>query len=108
MSATSTRPSTDPTVTIIVPARNEARNLEIVLPRLPKGHEVIVVDGHSRDDTEKVVRELLPTATFVQQTRKGKGNALACGFERPAATSSSCSTPTARPTRARSTPIWPL
>ena len=75
------RPSEDPLVTIIVPARNEARNLELVLPQLPTVHEVIVIDGHSVDDTEAVVRRHLPSAIFVQQTRKGKGNALACGFE---------------------------
>ena len=73
--------STTPTVTIVVPARNEARNLELVLPMLPEVHEVIVVDGHSHDDTEDVVRRVLPSARFVQQTRRGKGNALACGFE---------------------------
>lgn len=74
-----TRPPT-PTVTIVVPARNEARNLELVLPSLPEVHQVVVVDGHSTDDTEHVVRRTMPTATFVQQTRRGKGNALACGF----------------------------
>ena len=75
------RPSQDPKITIIVPARNEARNLELVLPQLPPAHEVIVIDGHSSDDTEMVVRRHLPSARFIQQTRKGKGNALACGFE---------------------------
>lgn len=78
--ATEARPET-PTVTIVVPARNEARNLEIVLPKLPDVHEVIVVDGHSSDDTAAVVSRVLPTARFLQQTRKGKGNALAVGFE---------------------------
>lgn len=71
----------EPTITIVVPARNEARNLEIVLPALPPVHEVIVVDGWSSDDTESVVRRAMPRARFVQQTRRGKGNALACGFE---------------------------
>ena len=80
MNTSSHRPAV-PTVTIIVPARNEARNLELVLPSLPEVHEVIVVDGHSHDDTEDVVRRTLPSAHFVQQTRRGKGNALACGFE---------------------------
>ena len=70
-----------PTVSIVVPARNEARNLELVLPSLPEVHEVLVVDGHSVDDTEAVVRTTLPSARFIQQTRRGKGNALACGFE---------------------------
>lgn len=76
----SPRPS-QPTVSIVVPAKNEARNLALVLPTLPEVHEVLVVDGHSVDDTEQVVREVLPAARFMQQTRRGKGNALACGFE---------------------------
>jgi glycosyltransferase involved in cell wall biosynthesis len=81
MSATSARPKSSPRITIIVPARNEAKNLEFVLPQLPDVHEVIVVDGHSVDDTEDVVRRHRPGATYLQQTRRGKGNALACGFE---------------------------
>jgi len=72
---------TDPSVTIVVPARNEARNLELVLPSLPEVHEVLVVDAGSTDDSESVVRRTLPTARFLQQTRRGKGNALAVGFE---------------------------
>lgn len=71
----------EPTVSVIVPAYNEARNLEIVLPALPPVHEVIVVDGGSQDDTEATVRRVMPGARLVQQTRRGKGNALACGFE---------------------------
>jgi glycosyltransferase involved in cell wall biosynthesis len=67
-------------VTIVVPARNEARNLEVVLPQLPAVHQVVLVDGHSVDDTIEVARRVLPGIDIVQQTRKGKGNALACGF----------------------------
>ncbi|GMA87965.1 hypothetical protein GCM10025868_32150 [Angustibacter aerolatus] len=44
-------------------------------------HQVVVVDGHSTDATAEVVARVRPDADFVQQTRKGKGNALACGFE---------------------------
>jgi glycosyltransferase involved in cell wall biosynthesis len=40
-----------------------------------------VVDGHSVDDTITVARQLRPDVRVVQQTRRGKGNALACGFE---------------------------
>ena len=41
-----------PRVTVVIPTLNEARNLPYVFPRLPDGlHEVIVVDGHSVDDT---------------------------------------------------------
>lgn len=70
-----------PTITIIVPARNEARNLREVLPKLPPVHEVILVDGHSVDGTIEVAREVMPDIKVFQQTRRGKGNALAVGFE---------------------------
>ncbi|WP_018334301.1 glycosyltransferase family 2 protein [Actinomycetospora chiangmaiensis] len=69
-----------PTLSVIVPARNEARNLEIVLPYLPADAEIVLVDGHSTDDTVAVVRRLRPDAVVLTQTRRGKGNALACGF----------------------------
>jgi glycosyltransferase involved in cell wall biosynthesis len=71
----------DPKISVVIPARNEARNLEIVLPKLPPVHEVILVDGNSVDDTIETARRLIPDVRVVQQTRKGKGNALACGFE---------------------------
>ncbi len=70
-----------PKVSVVVPARNEARNLPHVLPSIPLDvHEVILVDGHSDDDTIEVARRCLPSIKVVQQTRSGKGNALACGF----------------------------
>ncbi|HWT45995.1 MAG TPA: glycosyltransferase family 2 protein, partial [Vicinamibacterales bacterium] len=70
-----------PTVSVVIPALNEARNLEHVLPRIP-GYvfEVILVDGNSADDTVAVARKLRPDIKIVQQNRRGKGNALACGF----------------------------
>ncbi|MTD57127.1 glycosyltransferase [Amycolatopsis sp. RM579] len=70
----------EPDVTVIVPAKNEADNLRVVLPELPPVSEVIVVDGHSDDDTLRVAHEALPGVRVLQQTRRGKGNALACGF----------------------------
>ncbi len=71
-----------PRVSVIVPTLNEARNLPYVFSRLPADvHEVIVVDGHSVDDTIAVARQLRPDVRVVEQTRRGKGNALACGFE---------------------------
>jgi len=70
-----------PRVTVVIPTLNEARNLPHVFAGLPAGlHEVIIVDGHSRDDTLAVARRLRPDARIVMQTRTGKGNALACGF----------------------------
>ena len=71
-----------PRVSVVIPTLNEARNLPYVFSRLPADiHEVIVVDGHSVDDTIAIARELRPNVRVVQQTRRGKGNALACGFE---------------------------
>ena len=73
-----------PTVSVIVPTRNEARNLEIVLPAIaavrPSVHEIIVVDGNSTDDTVETAQRVLPWVRVINQTRKGKGNAMACGF----------------------------
>ena len=80
MPARTVRPA-DPRVSVVIPARNEARNLEIILPQLPPVYEVILVDGNSVDDTIATAQRLMPTIKVVQQTRKGKGNALACGFE---------------------------
>jgi glycosyltransferase involved in cell wall biosynthesis len=66
---------------VVIPTLNEARNLPHVFSRLPEGlHEVVVVDGHSVDDTLAVARQLRPDARIVMQNRSGKGNALACGF----------------------------
>jgi glycosyltransferase involved in cell wall biosynthesis len=76
----SARPST-PRISIVVPARNEARNLEHVLPELPLVHEVILVDGHSSDDTVETARRVMPGIRVLHQVRRGKGNALAHGFE---------------------------
>jgi glycosyltransferase involved in cell wall biosynthesis len=71
----------EPTVSIVIPAKNEALNLPHVFAALDTArYEVILVDGDSRDDTIEVARALCPDIKVVGQTRKGKGNALACGF----------------------------
>ncbi len=75
------RTTSAPSVSVVVPTLNEARNLELVLPQLPKDAEIVVVDGHSTDDTIATARRLRPDAVIVRQTRSGKGNALVCGFE---------------------------
>jgi glycosyltransferase involved in cell wall biosynthesis len=70
-----------PKVTVVIPALNEARNLPHVFSLLPPAlHEVIIVDGHSTDDTIAVARRLRPDVRIITQSRSGKGNALACGF----------------------------
>ena len=70
-----------PRVSVVIPALNEARNLPYVFSRLPQDiFEVILVDGGSVDDTVAVARALRPDVRVVRQSRRGKGNALACGF----------------------------
>jgi len=71
-------------VSIIIPALNEAANLPYVLPRIPQLseiEEVLLVDGGSMDDTVEVARRLMPTIKIVQQDGRGKGNAVRCGAE---------------------------
>ena len=68
-------------VSVVIPALNEALNLRHVLANLPDNvFEVVLVPGHSTDDTEEVARSLRPDVRVIHQTRSGKGNALACGF----------------------------
>jgi glycosyltransferase involved in cell wall biosynthesis len=68
-------------VSVVIAAMNEAENLPFVLERLPEGlHELILVDGHSVDDTVAVARRLRPDVRIVDQTGRGKGKALADGF----------------------------
>ena len=54
----------DPTVSVVIPTRNEARGLQVVLPAIaavrPAVHEVIVVDGNSVDGTVETARRVLP------------------------------------------------
>jgi glycosyltransferase involved in cell wall biosynthesis len=72
----------EPTVSVVIPAKNEALNLPHVLGALDgEYHEVILVDGNSVDGTADVALRIRPDIKIMGQTRKGKGNALACGFE---------------------------
>lgn len=70
-----------PKISVVIPALNEERNLSYIASRLPHDvDEVVFVDGGSLDNTVAVARELWPAGVHLVQTRKGKGNALACGF----------------------------
>lgn len=69
------------TISVVIPALNEAANLPHVLPRIPPDvHEVILVDGHSTDETVEIARSLLPHIRVVYQEGRGKGAALRSGF----------------------------
>jgi glycosyltransferase involved in cell wall biosynthesis len=70
-----------PLVSVVIPALNEAENLPHVLPRVPDWvDEVLLVDGHSADDTVAVAQALCPEIRVVFQEGEGKGAALRTGF----------------------------
>jgi len=70
-----------PTVSIVLPVMNEAANLPHVFASLPAWvTEIVLVDGHSTDDTVAVARQLRPDIKIICQEGSGKGNALLAGF----------------------------
>jgi glycosyltransferase involved in cell wall biosynthesis len=70
-----------PTLSVVIPALNEAKNLPHVLPYIPPWvDEVLLVDGESTDGTIEIARKLRPDVQIVQQSRSGKGAALQSGF----------------------------
>lgn len=77
----SRRSSTRPRLTVVIPAKNEARNIGWVVSRLPSiVDEFVLVDGHSTDATIEVTRALRPDVVVVQDDQPGKGAALRAGF----------------------------
>src|SRR5260221_6881395 len=71
-----------PTVSVIIPTLNEAKNLPLVFPYLPYEliDEVILVDGRSTDDTVAIAQRLLPDIKIVAEPRHGKGIAIRAGY----------------------------
>lgn len=75
------RAGDNPRVSLVIPARNEAKNLPLVFANIPHDvFEIVLVDGASSDGTPHVALELRDDVRIVNQTRNGKGNALVCGF----------------------------
>ncbi|MEY2513521.1 MAG: hypothetical protein QOJ89_879 [bacterium] len=69
------------TISVVIPAMNEERNIAWVLERLPAGiDEVILVDGDSVDATVEVSRAARPDIRVIGQEEPGKGAALRAGF----------------------------
>lgn len=78
-------------VSVVVPARNEAGNIGPLLDRLPvfgSHSEIIFVEGHSKDNTwEEIQKQIqnhprrkLFTIQIHQQTGEGKADAVRLGF----------------------------
>jgi glycosyltransferase involved in cell wall biosynthesis len=68
-------------VSVVIPALNEEKNIAWVLERMPPMvDEVILVDGHSSDRTVEVARAILPGVVVVTQHCRGKGDAARVAF----------------------------
>ena len=73
---------------IVIPARNEAGNIEAAVQRTPEmglGTEILFVEGHSTDDTwdqiQRVAKEYPQrNIKILKQQSKGKGGAVREGF----------------------------
>lgn len=78
----------EPVVSVIVPARNEAGNIEEIFSRVPDmggGTELIFVEGNSKDNTYEAIEQAIAKhpekkARLFKQTGKGKGDAVRLGF----------------------------
>jgi ubiquinone/menaquinone biosynthesis C-methylase UbiE len=86
-----TTPSvTLPSVSVIVPARNEAGNIPQIFERTPRmgaWTELIFVEGHSSDSTYEAIETQIAahpewSCQLLRQTGRGKGDAVRLGFER--------------------------
>lgn len=82
-------PSKDmPSVSVVIPARNEAGSISKILERLPdmgEGMEVIFVEGGSSDGTYDTIQKAIENEPqrniqLLQQDGTGKGDAVRKGF----------------------------
>jgi glycosyltransferase involved in cell wall biosynthesis len=70
-----------PRVSVVIPAKNEARNLSHVFATIPAWvDEIVFVDGHSTDDSVGEAQRICPSVKVVTQQGWGKGDALQAGF----------------------------
>lgn len=77
-----------PSVSVVIPARNEAGNIQSAVERLPAmgpDDEIIFVEGHSTDDTWAQIQRVAAAfpdrrITTLQQKGRGKGDAVRAGF----------------------------
>ncbi len=83
-------PTHQPSVSVVVAARNEAGNIKNIFERVPKmgsKTELIFVEGHSKDNTYQTILDEIPLhpaspSLVFQQTGIGKADAIRLGFEK--------------------------
>lgn len=76
------------TCSVVVPARNEAGNIEAAVLRTPEmgaGTEIVFIEGNSKDNTWAEIQRVKAAypqrnIRILQQTGKGKGNAVRDAF----------------------------
>lgn len=84
------RPAAAPRVSVIIPARNEAGNIENIFRRLPRmgaETEIVFVEGHSSDKTYETIQKAIAAqpqwkCQLHKQNGKGKADAVRLGFEK--------------------------
>lgn len=75
-------PKEYPKISVIICALNEADSLPHVLPKIPEWvDEILLVDGHSADNTVEVAKEIRPNIRILYQPSRGKANAMEYGIE---------------------------
>lgn len=83
-----TKPASNPSVTVLIPCRNEKGNIEDAVKRLPRfcdDIEIIYVEGHSKDGTLEEIHRVIAAypqydIKVIVQPSKGKGDAVRAGF----------------------------
>jgi SAM-dependent methyltransferase len=81
-------PPVEHSVSVIVPARNEAGNIPKIFARTPEmglGTELVFVEGHSTDNTYEAIGQAISAhpernCKLFRQPGKGKGDAVRLGF----------------------------
>lgn len=68
-------------VCVVVPARNEAGHLARLIDSIPPVDQIIVVDGHSTDETVLIAKTHERVSLVLEQQSRGKGAALSLGFQ---------------------------
>ena len=84
------RSQKNPSVSVVVAARNEAGNIENIFRRVPhlgSWTEIVFVEGGSQDKTYETIEKMMQrfpdkACRLFKQSGKGKGDAIRLGFDR--------------------------